>query len=150
MVDAEDSAQEEVKCHPCCDENAGFGARGGETHGGEEEGDGGEEEAGFLVGDEGEEKDADEGREEVKGLRRAEEVEGVWGGEKGVEGFEEEGDGGAEEEGQVYKEVRVARVEAVGGEVGGGEVVEEGAEGGWRDGEEGVEREVGGVEGGVD
>lgn len=55
VEDAEDGAEDEVENHPRADEDAGFRSCGGEAHGGEEEGDCWEEEARFLVGDEGEE-----------------------------------------------------------------------------------------------
>lgn len=133
VKDAEDCAQGDVEYHPRADEDAGFRSGQGYAHGGEEEGDCGEEEARFLVGDEGEEGGGEKGGKEAPG----------------VGGREEEGEGGAEEEGEVDEEVGVSGVEAMGDEVRGREVVEEGAEGGRAGGEDCGEGVGGGVEGEV-
>ena len=130
VVDAHEGREEGVEGHPCDDEDAGRAPGAGHVGAREEERDGGEKEAGFLVGDEGEE----EGGEERGGE--------VW----GIRGVEKEGDGRPEEEGEVEEEVGVGGVEAVVGEVAGGEIVEKRAEGGGWEAEDGSEGEIGRVE----
>lgn len=51
MVDAHEDAERGVEDEPGGEETVCQGSRARELDGGEDEGDGGEEEAGFLVGD---------------------------------------------------------------------------------------------------
>jgi len=116
VVDAHQHAEEGVEDDPRTEPPAHEVSRRGEADRGEDEGDSGDEEAGFLVLEDGEEDDAGEGGYEVEG----------WEG-----GREEEEGGGAEEEGEVDESVLVVWVEAVEGEVCGLGVVEEVVEGGY-------------------
>jgi len=102
VVDAEDNAGEDVKKDPDSGPDASEAIW--DSQGCEEQGHGGEEEAGFLVLESGEAGGA-----------------GDAGPEEGVEGAceGEEKDGGAEELREVGEEVLVVGMETVRGEIGG-------------------------------